>query len=210
MDHDDVLEQIELAAVEPGGLDAADGRRHADGGRSRGPSGRLRALRRGAAAAVAAQRRCCATSSERRHRPTCASGRSPMSATYGRPRGDAASAEVAALPRFPRQARRPRRSGRPRRRASRLARRCGGRHRPRRRFGRVHGGPRRRRSLRRRGDRPRGRQQGDARHQRGPRRRVASCSHRRAARSTSGTLLYSPSTTRLVVVASDLDTAAER
>ena len=31
MDHDEVLEQLELAAVEPDGLDAADGRRHAAG-----------------------------------------------------------------------------------------------------------------------------------------------------------------------------------
>ena len=85
MDHDDVLEQLELAAVEPGGLDRLDGRRYADGGCRRRPPRGLRALRRGAAPPRPRRAARCATSSGRRRQPTSASGRSRTSAsTVGR------------------------------------------------------------------------------------------------------------------------------
>ena len=99
MDHDDALEALQLAAVEPGGLDrlmAGDTPQAAAAGRaprrlrSRAPT-ELRAAAPGGA-------RCCATSSGRRRRPTCASGRSRSCASRASRARDSSAADGAGPP----------------------------------------------------------------------------------------------------------------
>ncbi len=162
MDHDDVLEEIELAAVEPGGL------------------ARLMAGDTPVAAAVVGHLAGCERCAEELRRMSRAAPllRDVVRTTppadlrdrtlayvreYGRPRGDEAGVAAARCsggvgrchppaPAVPGMAR---------------CRGCG--HRAHRRFGRVHRGPRGRRSVRQCRECARSRQRGDPRHQRRPR-----------------------------------------
>ncbi len=88
MDHDDVLEQLELAAVEPGGLERLMA---GDTAMAAAVVGHLAGCDECAEelAGCAVPRRCCVTSSGRRRRPTCASDAGLRRASTGAPRGPA-------------------------------------------------------------------------------------------------------------------------